>query len=225
MKILVVEDDKQTAKFIIKGLQQEGYSVNHAENGEDGLYFLETENYDFAIIDIMMPKLDGFNLIKRIRNNNNKTPVMILSAKNNVDDRIKGLQMGGDDYMSKPFSFAELLTRMQVIMRRSLPEANVNCFVVADLKLDIIRRKVFRQNKEIILPSGEFTLLEYLIRNAGRVISKTMIVDYVWGYNFDPGTNVVETRISRLREKIDNPFEKKLLHTVRGFGYVIEEKV
>lgn len=224
MKILVVEDDQQTAKFIIKGLKQEGHLVNHAVNGEEGLYFIETEIYDLAIIDIMMPKIDGFNLVKILRERNNLLPVIILSAKNSVDDRIRGLQAGSDDYMSKPFSFPELMARIQTIMRRSSSDFDMTSFTIADLTLDVIRRKIYRNNIEISLASGEFTLLEYLMRNAGRVISKTMIIDHIWGYNFDPGTNVVETRISRLREKIDKPFGKTLLHTVRGFGYVIEDK-
>lgn len=224
MRILLVEDDKQTAKFIIKGLKQAGYSVNHADNGEDGLYFAKEEDYDLAIVDIMMPKLDGLAMISQLRKKRNMTPVIILSAKNTVDDRIKGLQTGGDDYLPKPFSFTELLARIEAIIRRSSLKPDTTTLQVGDLKLDILRRKVFRNNKEIIMPPGEFVLLEYLMRNAGRVVSKTMIIEHVWEYNFDPETNVIEARISRLRNKIDHPFKKNLLHTVRGFGYVIEEK-
>ena len=224
MRILLVEDDKQTTKFIIKGLKQAGYSVNHADNGEDGLYFAKEEEYDLAIVDIMMPKLDGLAMIERLRQKRNMTPVIILSAKNTVDDRIKGLQIGGDDYLTKPFSFTELLARIQAIMRRSSLTPEATTLQVGDLKLDILKRKVFRADQEITLPSGEFMLLEYLMRNAGRVLSKTMIIEHVWDYNFDPETNIIESRMCRLRDKIDRPFSKNLIHTVRGFGYVLEEK-
>jgi len=224
MRILLVEDDIQTAKFIIKGLKQAGFSVNRAENGEDGLHFAQVEEDDLAIVDIMMPKLDGLSMIGRLRKKRITMPVIILSARNTVDDRVKGLQTGGDDYLVKPFSFSELLARIQAIIRRSGLKPETSILQVGDLKLDILRRKVFRNDKEIILPSGEFVLLEYLMQNVGRVVSKMMIIEHVWDYNFDPETNVIEARISRLRNKIDQPFKKKLLHTVRGFGYVIEEK-
>ncbi len=224
MKILLVEDDKQTARFILKGLKQEGYFVNHAENGEDGLYSAEMENYDLAIVDIMIPKLDGLKMVEQLRKKKILTPVIILSAKNSVDDRIRGLQMGGDDYLVKPFAFAELLARIKAIVRRSNSKAETTILQVGDLILDIVKRKVFRESKEITLPVGEFLLLEYLMQNAGRVVSKTMIIENVWSYHFDPETNVIEARISRLRSKIDQSFKKKLLHTVRGFGYVVEER-
>lgn len=224
MRILLVEDDIQTAKFIIKGLKQAGFSVNHAENGEDGLHFAQVEEYDLAIVDIMMPKLDGLSMIDQLRKKRITMPVIILSARNTVDDRVKGLQTGGDDYLVKPFSFTELLARVQAIIRRSGLMPNTTILKVGDLKLDILKRKVYREDKEIVLPSGEFVLLEYLMQNEGRVVSKTMIIEHVLDYNFDPETNVIEARISRLRNKIDQPFKKKLLHTVRGFGYVIEEK-
>jgi len=224
MKILLVEDDAQIASFILKGLKQAGYAVNHAANGEDGLHFAQEEDYDLAIVDIMMPKLDGLSLIVRLRQKKIITPVIVLSAKNSVDDRVKGLQAGGDDYLVKPFAFSELLARVQAIIRRSSRNPETSILEIADLKLDLLRRKVFRGNKEIELQQGEFVLLEYLMRNAGRVISKTMIMEHVWDYNFDPQTNVIEARVCRLRDKIDRPFKRKLLHTVRGFGYVIEEK-
>lgn len=224
MRILLVEDDEKTAKFVIKGLRQEGYSVTHAENGVDGLYFVKEEKYDLAIVDIMMPKLNGLDMIDQMRKENNITPVIVLSAKNTVDDRVRGLQTGGDDYMAKPFSFTELLARIQAVIRRSNLIVDATFLQVSDLKLDLVTRKVYRGDKEILLPSGEFILLEYLMRNAGRVISKTMIIENVWKYNFDPETNVIEVRISRLRTKIDQPYKNKLLHTVRGFGYVIEER-
>jgi two-component system OmpR family response regulator len=224
MKILLVEDDDRTASFIVKGLKQAGYSVNHASNGEDGLHFALTEDYDLAIVDIMLPKLDGLSLIGRIRQKKITTPVIVLSAKNSVDDRVKGLQGGGDDYLVKPFAFSELLARAQAIMRRAALHPETTKLEIADLGLDVLSRKVFRQGKEIILQPGEFMLLEYLMRNAGRVVSKTMIIEHVWDYNFDPETNIIEARICRLRDKIDRPFKKKLLHTIRGFGYVIEDK-
>jgi two-component system OmpR family response regulator len=224
MKILLVEDDDHIASFVSKGLKQAGYSVNRTANGEDGLHFALTEDYDLAIVDIMMPKLDGLSLINRLRQKKIVTPVIVLSAKNSVDDKVKGLQAGGDDYLVKPFAFTELLARVQAIIRRSSINPETTLLEIADLKLDVLRRKVFRGEKEIILQQGEFVLLEYLMRNAGRVVSKTMIMEHVWDYNFDPQTNIIESRVCRLRDKIDRPFAIKLLHTVRGFGYVIEEK-
>jgi len=225
MKILLVEDDNRTASFIIKALKQEGYSVNRAIDGEEGLHFATTEDYDLAIVDIMMPKLDGLSLIDRLRRKNNKTPVFVLSARNSVDDRVKGFQVGGDDYLVKPFAVAELLARVQAIIRRTTSNPSAATFLkVGDLEVDLLRRKVIREGKEIILQPGEFLLLEYLMRNAGRVLSKTMIIEHVWDYNFDPETNIIESRMCRLRDKIDRPFHKNLIHTVRGFGYVLEEK-
>ena len=224
MKILLVEDDERIASFITKGLKQAGYAVNHASNGEDGLHFATQEEYDLAIVDIMMPKLDGLSLINRLRQKKIVTPVIVLSAKNSVDDKVKGLQAGGDDYLVKPFSFTELLARVQAIIRRTSLNPETTLLEIADLKLDMLSRKVFRGKKEIILQQGEFVLLEYLMRNAGRVVSKTMITEHVWDYNFDPQTNIIEARVCRLRDKIDRNFDRKLLHTVRGFGYVIEEK-
>jgi len=224
MRILLVEDDEQIASFIIKGLKQAGFTVNHVGNGEDGLYFALNEEYDLAIVDIMIPKLDGLSLINRLRQNKIVMPVIILSARTSVDDKVKGLQAGGDDYLIKPFAFSELLARAQAIIRRTSLNPEITLLEIADLKLDVLRRKVFRAEKEIVLQQGEFLLLEYLMRNAGRVVSKTMITEHVWDFNFDPQTNIIEARICRLRDKIDRSFEKKLLHTVRGFGYVIEEK-
>ena len=224
MKILLVEDDKRIASFILKGLKQAGYAVNHAADGEEGLHFAQTEAYDLAIVDIMMPKLDGLTMINRLRQKKITTPILVLSAKDSVDERVKGLQVGGDDYLVKPFAFTELLARVQALIRRTSANPEMNSLKVADLSLDVLRRKVFRRDKEIVLQPGEFMLLEYLMRNAGKVISKVMIIDHVWEYNFDPETNIIESRICRLRDKIDRSFDKKLLHTVRGFGYVIEER-
>ncbi|MDE2028523.1 MAG: response regulator transcription factor [Candidatus Omnitrophica bacterium] len=224
MKILLVEDDTRTASFILKGLKEAGFTVNHVADGEEGLHFAVHEEYDLAVVDIMLPKLDGLSLISRLRQRKVTTPVLVLSAKDSTDDRVKGLQAGGDDYLVKPFAFSELLARIQALLRRANLNPEAGSLEVADLRLDVLRRKVFRHGREIVLQAGEFLLLEYLMRNAGRVVSKTMIIEHVWDYNFDPETNVIETRICRLRDKIDRPFEKKLLHTVRGFGYVIEDK-
>ena len=224
MRILIVEDDIQVAGFIRKGLQQEGYAVDHAVNGEDGLHLASTEPYDAAIVDIMLPKLDGLTLIERLRDRKITTPVLVLSARSSVDDRVRGLQVGGDDYLIKPFAFAELLARVQALLRRAHAISEPTTLTVGDLSLDLVRRKVTRRGSPIDLQAKEFALLEYLMRNAGRIVSKTMIMEHVWDYNFDPQTNVVEARICRLRDKVDRPFQKKLIHTIRGAGYVLEEK-
>jgi len=198
MKILLVEDDQKTAAFIIRGLKEAGFSIEHATDGEEGLFLATSESYDAAVIDIMLPKLDGLTLIESIRRHKVMTPVLVLSAKNSVDDRVKGLQVGGDDYLVKPFAFSELLARIQALIRRSNAMPEPTSLTVEDLKIDLLRRKVFRGQKEIELQPKEFALLEYLMRNAGRPVSKTMIIEHVWDYNFDPETNVVEARICRL---------------------------
>ncbi|MCD6571372.1 MAG: response regulator transcription factor [Deltaproteobacteria bacterium] len=224
MKILLVEDDIRTASFIMKGFQQAGFVVEHAVDGEDGLYLALAGSYDAAVVDIMLPKLDGLTLIEELRMKRVVMPILVLSAKSSVDDRIKGLQTGGDDYLVKPFAFSELLARIQALIRRAnfIPEPTG--LTVGDLSMDLLTRKVFRGGREIELQPREFALLEYLMRNAGRVVSKTMIMEHVWDYNFDPQTNVVEARICRLRDKIDRSFDCKLIHTIRGVGYVFEEK-
>jgi len=224
MRILLIEDDLGTARFIIKGLKQEGFAVDHAIDGETGLHLAISETYDVVVIDIMLPKLDGLTLIKKLRQNGINTPVLILSAKNSVDDRVKGLQIGGDDYLVKPFAFSELVARIQALIRRSTCIVEPTTLTVGDLKMDLVRKKVYRAGKKIDLKPKEFALLEYLMRNAGRVVSKTMIMEHVWDYNFDPQTNVVEACICRLREKIDRPFDRPLIHTIRGVGYVLEER-
>jgi two-component system OmpR family response regulator len=224
MRILLVEDDQRTAEFILKGLRQEGFAVDHAPDGEQGLHLAATGPYDAAVVDIMLPKLDGLSLIDTLRQNRNATPVIVLSAKSSVDDRIKGLQAGGDDYLVKPFAFSELLARIQALIRRAQSRSEPTTLTVADLRVDLSRRKVFRAGKEIELQPKEFALLEYLMRNTGRVVSKTMIMEHVWDYNFDPQTNVVEARVCRLREKIDRSFDSKLIHTLRGVGYVLEKR-
>lgn len=224
MKILIVEDDKKTASFIVKGLKQAGFVVEHAPDGEDGLHLALTESYDTAVVDIMLPKLDGLKLIDELRKRKVPTPVIILSAKRTVDDRIKGLQIGGDDYLVKPFAFSELLARIHALIRRANSVPEPTTLTVGDLSIDLLKHKVLRTGKEIELQPREFDLLEYLMRNAGMVVSKTMIMEHVWDYNFDPQTNVVEARICRLRDKIDRSFNTKLIHTLRGVGYVLEEK-
>ena len=223
MRILIVEDDAGTASFIIKGLKQAGFAAEHCSNGEDGLHSALTESYDAAVVDIMLPKLDGLTLIEKLREGRVRTPVIILSAKHTVDDRIKGLQTGGDDYMVKPFAFSELITRIQALIRRANSVAEPTMLGVSDLSMDLLKRRVMRGGREIELQPREFALLEYLMRNAGMVVSKTMIMEHVWDYNFDPQTNVVEVRICRLRDKIDRSFDNKLIHTIKGVGYVLKE--
>ncbi len=222
MRILLVEDDQRIASFIIKGLKAEGFAVDHADNGEDGLHLGLTEPYDAAVIDIMLPKLDGLTLIDRMRQEKKKIPVIILSAKDSVDDRVKGLQTGGDDYLTKPFAFSELLARIQALIRRSTDQSEPTRLVVGDVSMNLITREVVRAEEKIDLQPLEFSLLEYLMRNAGRVVSKTRIMEHVWNYYFDPQTNVVESRIYKLRDKIDKNFPTKLIHTVRGVGYVLK---
>ncbi len=224
MKVLIIEDDQRTASFILKGLKQEGFVVDHASDGEEGLRLALTQDYDVAIVDIMLPRLDGLTVIDKLRKHGISIPILILSAKSSVDDRVKGLQIGGDDYLVKPFAFSELVARLHALIRRATSVIEPTTLTVGDLKMDLIKRKVFRAGQEIELKPKEFVLLEYLMRNAGRIISKTMIIEHVWGYNFDPQTNIVEACICRLRDKIDRPFGRKLIHTIRGVGYVLEEK-
>jgi len=224
MRILLVEDDSKIASFILKGLKAEGFAVDHAADGENGLHLAVTEPYDAAIIDIMIPKKDGLRLIEEMRRENIKTPVIILSAKSSVDDRVRGLQTGGDDYLTKPFAFSELLARIQALIRRSSGQSEPTKLTVANVTMNLISREVVRAGNKIDLQPLEFSLLEYLMRNAGRVVSKTMIMEHVWDYYFDPQTNVVESRIYKLREKLDKSFPTRLIHTVRGVGYVFKEE-
>ena len=223
MRILLVEDDVKIASFIVKGLKAAGYAVDHAPDGEQGLHRVLTEPYDTAIIDLMLPKLDGLSIIERMRKEKIATPVIILSAKGSIDDRVKGLQTGSDDYLTKPFAFSELLARIQALIRRASGLSEPTRLTVGDLTMNLLTREVRREERKIQLQPIEFSLLEYLMRSAGRVVSKVMIMEHVWDYNFDPQTNVVEARISRLRDKIDRDFDKKLIHTVRGVGYVLKE--
>ncbi len=222
MKILLIEDDARTAAFILKGLKQAGFTTVHAEDGKTGLFKAKTEKFDLAVIDIMLPVMDGFSVIEKIRAAKITTPIIILSAKNAVEDKLRGLQLGSDDYLAKPFSFSELLARIQALLRRANTASDPTTLTVADLTIDLLSHRVTRGNVRIDIQPLEFQLLEYLVRNTGRVVSKTMIMEHVWEYNFDPQTNVVEARVCRLRDKIDKPFERKLIHTVRGFGYVLE---
>jgi len=224
VRILLVEDDLKLAAFIMNGLKEAGFTVDHCLDGEDGLHRALSEEYDAAIVDIMLPKLDGLTLIDKLRSSMNKTPVLILSAKRSVDDRVKGLQTGGDDYLTKPFAFAELLARLQALIRRASGNSEPTILKVGNLSMNLITREVIREGKKIDLPPLDFALLEYLMRNAGRVVSKTMIMEHVWDFNFDPQTNIVEVRVCRLREKVDKAFEKKMIHTVYGAGYVLKEE-
>jgi two-component system OmpR family response regulator len=223
MRLLLIEDDKKIALFVQVGLKEAGFAVDHVIDGEDGLHLAVTEPYDVAVIDIMLPTLDGLAIIKEMREAGINTPVLILSAKRSVDERVEGLKSGGDDYLTKPFAFSELLARVQALIRRSSRVTSPAELEVADLRLNIQTRKVFRGEEEIDLQPLEFSLLEYLMRNADHIVSKTMIMEHVWDYNFNPQTNVVEARICYLRDKIDKNFDNKLIHTVRGVGYVLKE--
>jgi len=219
MKILLLEDDAKIAAFVAKGLREASYVVDTSSNGEEGCEMGRKNPYDAAIVDLMLPKLDGLGVIERWRTEQIKLPVLILSAKRSLDDRITGLQRGGDDYLTKPFSFAELLARLQALIRRSGSAAIVTSLTFADLKMDLLTREVWRGTTKIELQAREFLLLEYLLRNQNKVVSKTMILEHVWNYHFDPQTNVVDVLVCRLRNKIDRDFEPKLIHTLRGAGY------
>jgi two-component system OmpR family response regulator len=222
MRILLVEDDLKIASFVVKGLKEAGFAVDHAQNGEEGLYMALTEPYDATIVDIMLPKLDGLSLIEELRRKKINTPVIILSAKRSIDDRVKGLQTGSDDYLTKPFAFSELLARVQALIRRASRISEPTSLTVGELSVDLLTREVTRTGTKIELQPHEFALLEYLMRNEGRVLSKTMILEHVWDYNFDPQTNVVDVLVCRLRNKVDRDFENKMIHTIRGVGYVLK---
>lgn len=222
MRVLVVEDDRTIADFVAGGLRQEGYVVDLADNGVAGLDLAQTTMYDAAVVDVMLPRLDGLSLVAALRRAGVQTPVLFLSARHSVDDRVKGLETGGDDYLAKPFAFVELLARLQALTRRGKMTTEPTRFAVADLTMDLTTRRVQRGDTAIDLRPREFALLELLMRHAGKVVSKTMILSHIWSYSFDPGTNVVDVLVFRLRDKIDKPFEPKLLHTVRGIGYVLK---
>lgn len=224
MRILLIEDDQDIASFIIKGLNQEGFQVIPEMDGISGLDRVLSEHFDFAIIDLMLPGFDGYKIIERIREKHIKIPILILSAKRNVDEKVKGLDMGADDYLEKPFAFSELVSRIRALLRRQDSFIQNDILCLEGLEMHTVKHKVFRDKKEIYLQPLEYTLLEYMLRNKGRIISKTMLIEHVWDYNFDPQTNIVEARICKLREKIDNPFDEKLLHTIKGVGYVLDQR-
>ena len=222
MRVLVAEDDQVIADFVSQGLKEAGFAVDVAATGPDALKKALEGGYDAAVMDVMLPGLDGLSVIEQLRAKQQRTPVLILSARHTVDDRVKGLQAGGDDYLTKPFAFAELLARLQALLRRSAGTTEPTRLVVGDLTLDLLSRKVERAGKAIELRPREFALLEYLMRHPGRVLSKTMILSHVWGYSFDPGTNVVDVLVSRLRDQVDESFATRMIHTVRGAGYVLK---
>ena len=224
VRALLVEDDATIADFVARGLREGGFVVDVEADGDAGLAAALRHPYDVAIVDLMMPKRDGLALIDELRHRGVATPVLILSARRSVDDRVRGLQSGGDDYLTKPFAFAELLARVQALVRRATRAPEPTSLVVDDLALDLLSRRVTRGGVALDLRPREFALLEYLMRNVDRVVSKTMILSHVWEYTFDPQTNIVDVLVSRLREKIDRPFEQKLLHTVRGVGYVLRRE-
>jgi len=217
MRVLVVEDDAKIASFVVRGLKQSGYAVDHAPDGETGLALAESTDYDAAIVDVMLPQLDGISLVKRLRAARRPTPVLFLSAKSSVDDRVKGLQAGGDDYLTKPFAFSELLARIQALIRRATSAPEATRLAAGDVTLDLVSREVTCAGQLVELQPREFQLLAFLLRHAGRPVSKTMIMEHVWDYSFDPQTNVVDVVMSRLRAKIDP--DHKRIETVRGVGY------
>ena len=222
MRILLVEDDAEVARFVRKGLQEAGHVVEHAGNGRDGLFLAASEQFDILVLDRMLPGgVDGVRLVETLRGQGNRTPVLFLSALSAVDERVKGLQAGGDDYLVKPFAFAELLARVEALGRRPTMEAPATRLKIADLEMDLLSRTVTRAGKRLEIQPREFRLLEHLLRHAGQVVTRTMLLEGVWDFHFDPKTSVVETHISRLRGKVDKGFEKELIHTVRGAGYVI----
>jgi two-component system, OmpR family, response regulator len=223
MRILVIEDDMETAAYMLKGLKENGAVVDHMANGRDGLLMAASGVYDAIIMDRMLPGIDGLTIVKTLRSSGNSTPVLILSALGDVDDRVVGLKAGGDDYLSKPYAFAELMARLEALMRRRKNDTPEPVLRVGDLEMDLIARSVRRAGRSIELQPKEFALLEQLMRHAGHVVTRTMLLENVWDYSFDPQTNVIDVHISRLRQKIDKGFDKPLLHTVRGSGYCVRE--
>jgi two-component system OmpR family response regulator len=219
MKILVIEDDAETAAYIAKGLEEFGHTVDLVATGRTGLFMAEAGRYDVMIVDRMLPEVDGLSIVKTIRQADVKTPVLFLTALGGVDDRVAGLEVGGDDYLVKPFAFSELLARVNALVRRSATTSGESVLRVEDLEMDLLKRCVSRQGQKLDLQPREFRLLEYLMRHAGQVVTRTMLLEQVWDFHFDPHTNVVETHVSRLRAKVDKPFGIPLIHTVRGAGY------
>jgi two-component system OmpR family response regulator len=222
MRILVVEDDKEVAGFVLKGLREAGHVAEHADNGRDGLFMAASESFDAIILDRMLPGgIDGLRLLETLRAQDNVTPVMFLSALGQVDEKVRGLKAGGDDYLTKPFAFAELLARVEALARRSKGDGPQTKLVVGDLEMELLSRSVRRAGQKIDLQPREFRLLEFMMRHAGQVVTRTMLLEGVWDYHFDPQTNVIDVHVSRLRQKIDKPFPTALLHTVRNSGYMI----
>lgn len=219
MKLLLIEDDKEAAEYLVKGLREQGHTVDHADKGKDGLFLAMSETYDALILDRMVPEVDGLSILQTIRGAGNSTPVLMLTALGKVEDRVKGLTEGADDYLVKPFSFTELIARLDAITRRKTSEKAVTKLVVGELEMDLLSRTVTRAGKTIDLQSREFQLLEYLMRHEGTVVTRTMLLEQVWDYNFDPQTNVIDVHISRLRQKVDKGFEKSMIQTLRGAGY------
>lgn len=225
MRILLVEDDKRHAQFIVEGMKQAGHNIDHAKDGMDGLFLATEEKYDVMIVDRMLPKLDGLSIIQALRNAGNKTPVLVLSSLSKVEERIKGLRAGGDDYLTKPFEFGELLARVEALARRATPEqAEQSVLRVADLEMNLLTREVLRGSKVIDLQSKEFQLLEFLMRREGQVVTRTMLLEGVWDFHFSPNTNLIDAQMSKLRMKMDKPFGKQLIKTVKGSGYKISAK-
>lgn len=223
IKILLVEDQTTASEYIARGLREEGFVVDVASNGPDGLHYLLTEEYALAVLDIMLPGMDGWNILETVRRIGKETPVLFLTARDGVDDRVRGLELGADDYLVKPFAFAELLARIRAVLRRKTSQLKKEVELkVADLTLDLLKRKAIRDGKKIDLTPNEFSLLLLFMRRSGEVLSRTFLADQVWGIHFDSGTNVVDVAVRRLRAKIDNDFEQKLIHTERGAGYVLE---
>lgn len=219
MRVLLIEDDEETANYVVRGLRESAYSVDHSNDGRDGLFMATENDYDALVVDRMLPGIDGLSLLNALRANGDTVPVLILSALGNVDDRVAGLKAGGDDYLVKPFAFTELLARLESITRRHQANTPDSCLELADMKLDLLSRQVTRGGRTIDLQPREFRLLEYLLQHSGQVVTRTMLLEGVWDYHFDPQTNVVDVHISRLRQKIDKGFERQLIHTVRGAGY------
>jgi two-component system OmpR family response regulator len=221
MHILVIEDDSETAQYLAKGLGEAGHVMDHAGDGDDGLHLALTNHYDALVVDRMLPGRDGLSIVETLRQKGRKVPILILSALGQVDDRVKGLRAGGDDYLTKPFAFSELLARLDALLRRGVTEQADTILTLGDLEMDLLARTVSRGGKKISLKPREFRLLEYLMRHAGQVVTRTMLLEQVWGYHFDPQTNVIDVHISRLRQKIDKDFDAPLLHTERGAGYCL----
>lgn len=222
MRILIVEDEKKVAAFIRKGLEEETYAVDAAHDGEEGLLLAETNQYDLIVLDLMLPKMNGLEVLEKLRDKRNNTPILLLTAKDSVEDKVTGLNKGADDYLTKPFAFSELLARIRSLLRRGQSETQT-VLQVSDLTLDLISHKVNRNGEEIELTGKEYSLLEYFMRNVGKVLTRTMIAEHVWDYNFDTFTNVIDVYVNHLRKKIDKSHEQKLLHTLRGVGYVMKE--